>query len=72
MFSVEPEPPAENQPEQPHGEPEPPEAEPDAAAPLAKAQDLLRAITQKAIQDPAFRQAFASPESVAARWPVEL
>jgi hypothetical protein len=71
MFKAQPQPPAEEQPEQPHGEPEPPEAEPDAVAPLALAQDLLRGVTRRAIQDAEFRQAFDSPESVAARWPVE-
>lgn len=71
MFHVDPEPAAEEEgPEQPHGEP--PEAEAEVAAPLALAQDLLRAATRRAIQDPAFRQIFKSPETVAARWPVEI
>jgi hypothetical protein len=66
--------------EQPHGEPEPPaeeepespEADEDMAAPVALAQDLLRAATRKAIQDPDFRRIFESDETVAARWPVQI
>jgi hypothetical protein len=75
MFRVRPEPeqPAEDEePEQPRGEPEPPEAEVDVAAPLAVAQDVLRAATRKAIQDPAFRQIFESEQTVATKWPVEI
>jgi hypothetical protein len=75
MFQVEPkgeQPPADEEPEQPHGEPELPEAEEDVAAPLALAQDLLRAATRRAIQDPAFRQVFESEDTVRAHWPVEL
>lgn len=73
MFHVEPEPEAEDdQPTQPHGEPEPPEAEVDVAVPLALAQDLLRAATRKAIQDPAFRLIFESDDTVRARWPLQL
>lgn len=75
MFHIEPQPEqdAEDEvPEQPHGEPEPPEAEVHVAASLALAQDLLRAATRKAIQDPAFRQIFDSEETVRARWPVQL
>jgi hypothetical protein len=78
MFEVRPEPEhtagAEQaeQPEQPQGEPEPPEAEVDIAAPVALAQDLLRAATRKAIQDPVFRQTFESDETVAAKWPVKI
>jgi hypothetical protein len=60
------------QPEQPHGEPELPEAEMDTATRLALAQDLLRAATRKAIQDPVFRRIFESPETVAKKWPVEI
>jgi len=72
MFRVRPEP--EHQAdgkEQPEGEPEPPEATEDIAAPLALAQDLVRAATRKAIQDPAFREIFESDAKVAARWPVQ-
>ena len=73
MFHVDSEPAAEDEePAQPHGEPEPPEAEVDVAAPLALAQDLLRAATRRAIQDPAFRQIFDSPQTVAAPWPVQI
>jgi len=75
MFQPKPEPerPGEDaQPEEPHGEPEPPEAGRDIAAPVALAQDLLRAATRRAIQDPEFRQIFASDETVAAKWPVEI
>jgi hypothetical protein len=61
-----------DEPEQPEGEPEPPEAEADVAAPIALAQDLVRAAGRKAIQDPAFREIFASDEAVAARWPVQI
>jgi hypothetical protein len=56
----------------PHGEPELPEAEEDVAAPLALAQDLLRAATRKAIQDPVFRQVFGSEDTVHAQWPVDI
>jgi hypothetical protein len=59
-------------PEQPYGEPEEPEAGEDIAAPVALAQDLLRAGTRKAIQDPDFRKIFESDETVAARWPVQI
>ena len=48
------------EPEQLHGEPEEPQAGEDIAAPVALAQDLLRAATRKAIQDPVFRQTFES------------
>lgn len=75
MFHVVPEPeqpPPDEEPEQPHGDPEPPEAAIDVAAPLALAQDLLRATTRKAIQDPTFRQIFDSAQTVAARWPVRI
>jgi hypothetical protein len=75
MFHVEPMPEqavADAAPEQPHGEPEPPEAEMDVAAPLALTQDLVRAATRKAIQDATFRQVFESPETVAAKWPVQI
>jgi hypothetical protein len=74
MFHIEPrrEEGVDGTPEQPHGEPEPPEAEPDVAAPLALAQDLLRATTRRAIQDPAFRQIFESDDTVRAKWPVNL
>lgn len=58
--------------EQPEGEPEPPEAVADVVAPLALAQDLLRAATRKAIQDPDFRATFASDDTVATKWPVQL
>jgi hypothetical protein len=72
MFQPKPEPGAdEDIPEQPHGEAEPPEAGEDMAAPVALAQDLLRAATRKAIQDPAFRRIFESEETVAAKWPVQ-
>lgn len=74
MFQPKPQPerPGEGeQPEQPHGEPEPPEAGEDRAARVALAQDLLRAATRRAIQDPDFRQIFASEETVAAKWPVQ-
>jgi hypothetical protein len=73
-FRVRPQPeaPMEGEPGQPEGEPEPPQADPGDAAFLAKAQDLIRAITRKAIQDSKFREAFESPESVAAQWPVEV
>lgn len=60
------------EPEQPGGEPEPPEAEADVAAPLARAQDLLRAAARKAIEDAEFRAIFDSDESVAAKWPVKI
>jgi hypothetical protein len=75
MFQVRPKPgeqTPDGQPEQPHGEPELPEAEADFAALVARAQELLRAATRKAIQDPEFRQIFASDESVAAKWPVDI
>jgi hypothetical protein len=73
QFKPEPERPVEDeQPEQPHGEPEPPEAGEDMAALVALAQDLLRAATRRAIQDPDFRQIFASEETIAANWPVQL
>ncbi len=75
MFHVEPTPEeamADEGPEQPHGEPEPPEAANDIAAPLALAQDLVRAATRKAIQDATFRQIFESPQTVAANWPVQI
>jgi hypothetical protein len=75
MFQVRPKPeqPAQDaEPEQPQGEPELPEAGVDIAGPLALAQDLLRAATRKAIQDPQFRQIFASDATVAEKWPVEL
>lgn len=75
MFHVEPTPEqavADAGPDQPHGEPEPPEAAMDVAAPLALAQDLVRTATRKAIQDPTFRQVFESPETVAAKWPVQI
>jgi hypothetical protein len=74
MFHVEPkpeEPPEDEEPEQPHGEPEAPEAAEDIAAPLALAQDLLRAATRKAVQDEAFRQIFDSDDTVRAHWPVQ-
>jgi hypothetical protein len=60
------------EPGQPAGEPEPPEAEPDVAAPLALAQDLLRAAARRAIEDAEFRSIFESDESVAAKWPVQI
>jgi hypothetical protein len=75
MFHVEARPeqePEEAPPQQPPGEPESPEAETDVAAPLALAQDLLRAATRKAIQDEQFRQIFESEDTVRARWPVDL
>jgi hypothetical protein len=75
MFQPKPEPQEQaegEQPEQPHGEPEPPEAQEDMAAPVARAQDLLRASTRKAIQDPEFREIFNSDETVAAKWPVQI
>jgi hypothetical protein len=75
MFHVEPkpeEPAADEAPEQPHGEPDAPEAAVDVVAPLALAQDLVRAATHKAIQDPPFRQIFESPRTVAAKWPVQI
>jgi hypothetical protein len=59
-------------PEQPHAEPELPEAEMDTATRLALAQDLLRAATRKAIQDPEFRRIFESEETVAEKWPVDI
>ena len=60
------------EPEQPHVETEAPEAEEERLAPLGVAQNLLRAATRKAIQDPEFRQSFESYDSVRTRWPVEL
>jgi hypothetical protein len=75
MFHVEPkaeEPPEEEEPEQPQGEPAVPEVEENIAAPLALAQDLLRAATRKAIQDETFRQIFDSDDTVRAHWPVQL
>jgi hypothetical protein len=73
MFRVRPEPEeqAEGE-EQPEGEPEPPEAGAEIAALLALAQDLVRAATRKAIQDPAFREIFASDETVGAKWSVQI
>jgi hypothetical protein len=62
----------DEEPEQPEGEPEPPEAGLEMAAPLALAQDLVRAATRRAIQDSAFREIFASDETVGAKWPVEI
>jgi hypothetical protein len=76
MFPVKPEPvevpEAEQQPEQPHVEPDLPEAEMDTATRLGVAQDLLRAATRKAIQDPDFRRIFESEDTVAEKWPVEI
>ena len=75
MFQTKPEPQQlaeDEQPEQPHGEPEPPEAGEDVAARVALAQDLLRATTRRAIQHPEFRKIFASEETVAAKWPVQI
>jgi hypothetical protein len=75
MFHVEPTPEeamADEGPEQPHGEPEPLEAANDIAAPLALAQDLVRVATRKAIQDATFRQIFESPQTVAAKWSVQI
>jgi hypothetical protein len=54
-----------------HEEPPEPPIEPAAAEVLAKAQELLRAATRRAILDPAFRAIFSSPENVDARWPVD-
>jgi hypothetical protein len=62
---------ADEEPEQPHGEPEPPKAATDVAAPLALAQDLVRAATRKAIHDAPFREIFESPQTVASKWPVQ-
>ena len=82
MFQPKPasEQPAEAEEREPNGEPEPPaeeepespEADEDMAAPVALAQDLLRAATRKAIQDPDFRRIFESDETVGAKWPVQL
>jgi hypothetical protein len=75
MFHIEPTPEeamADERPEQPHGEPEPPEVANDIAAPLALAQDLVRAATRKAIQDATFRQIFESPQTVAPKWYVQI
>jgi hypothetical protein len=70
MFHLEPTPEqavAGEGPEQPHGEPEPPEAANGVAAPLALAQDLVRAATRKAIEDAAFRIAADSRCEMASR-----
>ncbi len=37
---------------------------------LAKGQEVVRAVIRRAIEEPAFAAAFASAESVRARWPV--
>lgn len=44
----------------------------DTATRIGVAQDLLRAATRKAIQDPDFRRIFQSEDTVAEKWPVEI
>jgi hypothetical protein len=72
MFKVKPERTADDGPEQPHADREASEAEADDVAPLAMAQDLLRASTRKAIQDSDFRAVFASEDTLRSHWPVRL
>jgi len=43
----------------------------DVADSAASKAAKLRAATRRAIQDPAFRQIFDSPQTVAATWPVQ-
>jgi hypothetical protein len=75
MFHVEPkieEQSEDGEPEQPHVEEDVPQADADATARLALAQDLLRATSRRAIQDPEFRQVFESEDTVRAKWPVTV
>ena len=44
--------------------------DPDYLAKVARVQDLLRAATRKAIEDPAFAATFADVASIRAKWPV--
>lgn len=71
MFRVQPERDETEEPELPHAEPEPEISEPEPAAKLALAQDVVRAATRKAIQDPEFRAVFESRESIAERWQLD-
>ena len=55
----------------PHAEPELEVSQPEPAAKVALAQDVVRAAVRKAIEYPEFRAVFESKEAIEERWPLD-